>query len=59
MMMNVEMVRDRVGTVLSDQEAEVLVAWYANLARGVASFPLDELKGVEPPLRSVAGPPAR
>jgi hypothetical protein len=49
-------VRDVVGVELSDQAAEALVNWYAGFARGVAAFPADDLKRVEPPLRSVAGP---
>ena len=47
-----------VGPNVSDAEAAALAEWYRNLARGVADFPQADLKGVEPPLRSVAGPRA-
>ena len=49
-------IRALVGPTISDDEATALAAWYANLARLVAAFPEDDLKGVEPPLRSVPGP---
>jgi hypothetical protein len=51
-----EEMRHIVGAELSDAEAEALAAWYANLARSVAAFPADDLKPVEPPLRSLPGP---
>jgi cytochrome c553 len=51
-----EEVRRIVGVELSDAEVEALAAWYANLARGVAAFPAEDLKWTEPPLRSVPGP---
>jgi len=57
--MNEETVREIVGGELSDTEAKALLASYAALARAVATFPQTELKDVEPPLRSVAGPLAR
>jgi hypothetical protein len=53
-----EEMRHIVGADLSDAEAEALAAWYANLARSVAAFPADDLKRVEPPLRSLPGPVA-
>ena len=51
-----EEVRQIVGVELSDTEAEALAAWYANLARSVAAFPAEDLKRIEPPLRSIPGP---
>jgi hypothetical protein len=47
-----------VGSDLTDEEVAALVDWYTNLARAVAAFPEAALKGVEPPLRSVPGPPS-
>jgi hypothetical protein len=44
---------------VSHSEAEALAALYGATARGVAAFPTDELRLVEPPLRSVAGPGPR
>ena len=44
------------GPNVSDDEAAALANWYSNLARGVAAMPEVDLKGIEPPLRSVAGP---
>ena len=41
---------------LSASDAEALAATYAALRRAVAAFPYQELRQVEPPLRSV--PPA-
>jgi hypothetical protein len=52
-------IRAIVGIELSDQDAEALAGWYAGFARGVAAFPADDLKRVEPPLRSVPGPVVR
>jgi hypothetical protein len=52
-------IRTIVGIELSDQDAEALAGWYAGFARGVAAFPADDLKRVEPPLRSVPGPVVR
>ena len=51
-----EEVRRIIGGDLSDAEAEALATYYANLARGVAAFPADDLKRTEPPLRSIPGP---
>jgi hypothetical protein len=51
-----EEVRRIVGSAITDAEAEALIALYANVARGVAAFPADDVKWAEPPLRSVPGP---
>jgi hypothetical protein len=56
--LNLEDLRRIVGDRLTSQEAEALATWYANLARSVAAFPTADLKDVEPPLRSIAGPKA-
>jgi hypothetical protein len=47
-----------VGVKITDAEVAALADWYANLARSVAEFPAPDLKAVEPPLRSIAGPKA-
>jgi hypothetical protein len=52
-----DVVRQRVGVALSDQEAAALADWYADIVRGVAAFPQADLTAVEPPLRSTPGPP--
>ncbi|HLZ28262.1 MAG TPA: hypothetical protein VKV73_13165 [Chloroflexota bacterium] len=49
-------IRRVVGLELAEQDVEALAGWYAGFARGVAGFPADDLKRVEPPLRSVPGP---
>jgi hypothetical protein len=41
---------------VSDEDAEALATWYTNLSRAVTAFPAADLKDVEPPLRSIAGP---
>ncbi|MBV9329028.1 MAG: hypothetical protein JO352_35425 [Chloroflexi bacterium] len=51
-----DMVRLLVGVELDDATVTALIEWYASLARGLAAFPEADLKGVEPPLRSTAGP---
>jgi hypothetical protein len=51
-----QQVRDVVGVELSEQAVQALVNWYAGFARGVAAFPAADLRRVEPPLRSIAGP---
>lgn len=51
-----EDVRRIVGDGITLDEAGVLADWYANLARGVANFPFQEIKAIEPPLRSTPGP---
>jgi hypothetical protein len=51
-----DMVRLLVGVDVDDTAAGALIEWYTNLSRGIAGFPEAELKGVEPPLRSTAGP---
>ena len=38
------------------EEAAALAEWYAGIARAVAAFPADDLKRVEPALRSTPGP---
>lgn len=49
-------VREVVGAELSDDEADALIAISTAMSRAVAAMPAMELKGVEPPLRSVPGP---
>jgi hypothetical protein len=51
-----EQIRRVVGVDLTAEEARALAEWYATQSRLVAAFPADDLKGVEPPLRSVPGP---
>lgn len=41
---------------LSETEAEALAAARAAIVRGLDSFPVEDLKPVEPPLRSIPGP---
>jgi hypothetical protein len=53
-----EAVKRVVGDGLSEEDALALTDWYAAIARGVAAFPQDDLKTVEPPLRSIPGPAA-
>jgi hypothetical protein len=53
-----EMVRLLVGVDVDDAAAAALIEWYANLTRGLTAFPEADLKSVEPPLRSIAGPTA-
>ena len=55
----IEHVRQTIGVPLTDDETTALAEWYATITRAVAQFPLDDLKNVEPPLRSVAGPAPR
>ena len=50
--------RQLIGADLTDAETAALIDWYANLARGVTRFPAADLKRVEPPLRSLPGPPS-
>ena len=50
-----EAIRAAVPEVSSD-EAAALADWYAALSRAIAAFPPDDLKRVEPPLRSTPGP---
>lgn len=49
-------VRRVVATPLTDMEASGLADWYAALAAALDRFPVQDLKGVEPPLRSTPGP---
>src|SRR5205807_394277 len=51
-------VRAVIGAELDDREVEALIDAYAALARGVDSFPSEELRSLEPPLRSIPGPMA-
>ena len=51
-----DMVRLLVGVEVDDTTAAALIEWYTNLSRGIAAFPEADLKGVEPPLHSIAGP---
>ena len=55
--MTAQHVREVIGTQLTDAEAEALAAYYEALSRAVQTFATDELRNVEPPLRSVPGPP--
>jgi len=54
-----EQIRRIVGAHLSDQDAEALAGWYASFGAGVEAFPEQDLKRVEPPLRSTPGPVVR
>jgi hypothetical protein len=54
--LSVDMVRTLLGVDFDELEAAALIDWYANLSRGVVAFPEAELRSVEPPLRSTAGP---
>lgn len=49
-------VRRVVATPLTDMEASGLADWYAALTAALDRFPVQDLKGVEPPLRSTPGP---
>jgi hypothetical protein len=51
-----EEIRRLIGADLSLQELQALIDWYTAQAKLVAGFPADDLKEVEPPLRSIAGP---
>jgi hypothetical protein len=53
-----ELVRLLVPGDVDDEAARALADWYTAIARGVAAFPEAELRAVEPPLRSTAGPRA-
>ena len=55
-MVAMEEVRRIVGVELTDAEVEALATYYASLARSLAAFPAADLKGTEPPLRSIPGP---
>ena len=50
-------VREQVGGELTEQEALALSEWYAGQAKLLAAFPTADVKAVEPPLRSIPGPP--
>ncbi len=53
---DVERVRALVGTNVTDEHAQTLATYYASLSQAVAAFATDELRAVEPPLRSIPGP---
>jgi hypothetical protein len=55
--LNPEDIRQLLESRIAEEDAAALATWYAALARGVAAFPAADLKDVEPPLRSVPGPP--
>jgi hypothetical protein len=50
-------VRELLGVELSEHEVEGLLGAYEVLARAVAAFATEELRAVEPALRSIPGPP--
>ena len=50
-----EEIRRVFGPDLTINEVQALAEWYATQSRLVGAFPADDLKGVEPPLRSVPG----
>jgi cytochrome c553 len=56
--LSADVVRQIIGSGLSEEDARALADWYANLSGAIAAFPGPDLKAVEPPLRSVAGPHA-
>jgi cytochrome c553 len=51
-----EHVREIIGTELSESEVAGLATYYAALAAAVAAFATEELRWVEPALRSVPAP---
>ena len=51
-----EEIRRILGVALTPADAQALADWYTAQAKLVAAFPADDLKQVEPPLRSVPGP---
>ncbi|HYW90724.1 MAG TPA: hypothetical protein VFB50_23345 [Chloroflexota bacterium] len=51
-----ECVRGILGAELSDEEADALVATSSALSKAVAAMPRQELRQVDPPLRSIPGP---
>jgi hypothetical protein len=51
-----EEIRRLIGADVSQGELQALIDWYTAQARLVAAFPAEDLKRVEPPLRSVPGP---
>ncbi len=50
---------DWAGLGLSEDEAQALVAARETLVKGLGAFLAEELKRVEPPLRSTPGPEVR
>ncbi|HEY3063417.1 MAG TPA: hypothetical protein VGL99_30980 [Chloroflexota bacterium] len=53
---DIERIRALVGPEVSDEQAQALATYYANLSQTVAAFATDELRALEPPLRSIPGP---
>jgi hypothetical protein len=51
-----EEIRRLIGADMSQQELQALIDWYTAQAKLVADFNADDLKRVEPPLRSMPGP---
>jgi hypothetical protein len=51
-----EEIRRLIGAEASHSEVLALIDWYTAQAKLVADFPAEDLKRVEPPLRSVPGP---
>jgi hypothetical protein len=51
-----EQIRAIVGSELTDEEADALVATLASLSRAVTDMPRAELRKVDPPLRSTPAP---
>ena len=49
-------IRRLIDASMTDTQASSLAAWYEALSAAVARFPQDDLRGVEPPLRSTPGP---
>jgi hypothetical protein len=49
-------VQEIVGDQITDDEVDALLGTSAALSRSIAGFPFAELRAVEPPLRSLAGP---
>ena len=47
------------GPHLAHDEADALADWYITIAGSVARFPFEELRYLEPPLRSTPGPHAQ
>jgi hypothetical protein len=51
-----EQLRELMGAVLTDAEAQALAGAFAAQQSAMAAFNFAELKGLEPPLRSTPGP---
>ena len=48
--------RQVLGAAVSEDEARAIGEWYATISEAVAKFPSNDLRAVEPPLRSTAAP---